>query len=398
MASPGKGTTSMTSPKTPGSGSKRKVSPTVGTYAVQCVKCFKWRKIPSKEQYEAIRQSALEDPWVCSRASAWSPRVSCDDPTDLSPDMSRLWVIDKPNIPCPPKGWERLLTLRGEGTCRFADVYYISPCGKRLRSMVEIERFLEENTRYGATISDFNFQIPRPLHDSKRSASEAQIQGDTGANSNLFREYIGAEFTGVKFSDLPINANTQFDFILSFTIDYTTSSPHSPTNGKFNIFLDSETLSPNAIQAIKSKHKNGKVALSLGGDSVGKGYVQFMPSSMSSWVDNAVSSLTNIIQQYHLDDIDINYEHFDYSDPNTFSECIGQLITQLKKKNIVSFASIAPFDNEQVQSHYSALWNKYGHIIDYVNFQFYAYATAPLSPSSSNTSTHRPPATVAENT
>ncbi|KAH9326539.1 hypothetical protein KI387_006717, partial [Taxus chinensis] len=193
------------------------------------------------------------------------------------------------------------------------------------------------------------------------------------ANSNLFREYIGAEFTGVKFSDLPINANAQFDFILSFTIDYTTSSPHSPTNGKFNIFWDSETLSPNAVQAIKSKHKNVRVALSLGGDSVGKGNVQFMPSSVSSWVDNAVSSLTNIIQQYHLDGIDIDYEHFDYSDPNTFSECIGQLITQLKKKNIVSFASIAPFDNEQVQSHYSALWNKYGHIIDYVNFQFYAY-------------------------
>ncbi|KAH9330392.1 hypothetical protein KI387_002500, partial [Taxus chinensis] len=169
----------MTSPKTPRSGSKRKVSPTVGTYAVQCVKCFKWRKNPSKEQYEAIWQSALEDPWVCSRASAWRPRVSYDDLADLSPDMSRLWVIDKPNIPCPPKGWERLLTLRGEGACRFSDVYYISPCGKRLRSMVEVERFLEENTRYGATISDFNFQIPRSLHDSKRSASEAQIQGDT---------------------------------------------------------------------------------------------------------------------------------------------------------------------------------------------------------------------------
>ncbi|KAH9331319.1 hypothetical protein KI387_003427, partial [Taxus chinensis] len=116
-------------------------------------------------------------------ASAWRPRVSCDDPANLSPDMSHLWVIDKPNIPCPPKGWERLLTLRGEGACRFADVYYISPCGKRLRSMVEVERFLEENTRYGATISDFNFQIPRPLHDSKRSALEAQIQGDTGRSS-----------------------------------------------------------------------------------------------------------------------------------------------------------------------------------------------------------------------
>ncbi|KAH9316381.1 hypothetical protein KI387_006073, partial [Taxus chinensis] len=225
----------------------------------------------------------------------------------------------------------------------------------RLKSMVEIERFLEENTRYGATISDFNFQIRRPLQDSKRSASEAQIQG---ANSNLFREYIGAEFTGVKFSDLPINAKTQFDFILSFTIDYTTSSPHSPTNGKFNIFWDSETLSPNAVQAIKSKHKNVRVALSLGGGQRRQRIRAVHALFCVFLVDNAVSSLTNIIQQYHLDGIDIDYEHFDYSDPNTFSECIGQLITQLKKKNIVSFPSIAPFDNEQVQSHYSALWNK----------------------------------------
>ncbi|GLJ38738.1 hypothetical protein SUGI_0789800 [Cryptomeria japonica] len=178
-----RGAASMASLKTPRSATKKKSSSTVGTYAVQCVKCLKWRKIPSKEQYEAIRQSAIENPWVCSRASSWRPRASCHDPPDLSPDLSRLWVIDKPNIPCPPKGWERLLTLRGEGACKFADVYYISPCGKKLRSSVEVERFLEENPKYieqGVTISQFNYQIPRPLHDRKRSTSEAQIQSDSG--------------------------------------------------------------------------------------------------------------------------------------------------------------------------------------------------------------------------
>nr|DAD25993.1 TPA_asm: hypothetical protein HUJ06_027461 [Nelumbo nucifera] len=45
----------------------------------------------------------------------------------------------------------------------------------------------------------------------------------------------------------------------------------------------------------------------------------------------------------------------------------------LKARGVISFASIAPFDDEQVQSHYLALWREYGYLIDYVNFQFYAY-------------------------
>eukprot|EP01018_Ginkgo_biloba_P028446 Gb_11861 [translate_table: standard] len=173
----------------PKSKDSSRVLPTVGAYAVQCVKCFKWRLIPSKEQYEAIRHCAIEEPWVCSKASSWRPNVSCDDPADLSQDMTRLWIIDKPNIPRPPSGWERLLAIRGEGACRFADVYYMAPSGKKLRSMVEVEKFLEENPQYvkeGVNISQFNYQIPRPLHDGyvrKRSASEVQNQANTGRSN-----------------------------------------------------------------------------------------------------------------------------------------------------------------------------------------------------------------------
>ncbi|CAI9778787.1 unnamed protein product [Fraxinus pennsylvanica] len=191
-------------------------------------------------------------------------------------------------------------------------------------------------------------------------------------NSNLFREYIGAEFKNVKFSDLPIDKNVEFHFILSFAIDYTTSSSASPTNGKFNIFWDTDNLTPSQVAAIKSKNSNVKVALSLGGDSVGGGSAYFNPSSVNSWLSNAVSSLTDIIQEYNLDGIDIDYEHFQ-TDPDTFTQCIGQLISTLKKNSVISFASIAPFDDNQVQSHYMALWKSYGHVIDYVNFQFYAY-------------------------
>ncbi|XP_058111005.1 chitinase 2-like [Magnolia sinica] len=190
-------------------------------------------------------------------------------------------------------------------------------------------------------------------------------------NSKLFREYIGAEFKNIKFSDVPINPSVDFHFLLSFAIDYTTDSP-SPTNGKFNIFWDSDNLSPSQVHSIKANHPNVKVGLSLGGDSVGSGKAFFTPSSVDTWVGNAVSSLTEIIKQYGLDGIDIDYEHFK-ADPNTFAECIGRLVTTLKRNGVISFASIAPFDDETVQSHYLALWRKYGKFIDYVNFQFYAY-------------------------
>ncbi|RAL47713.1 hypothetical protein DM860_012338 [Cuscuta australis] len=203
----------------------------------------------------------------------------------------------------------------------------------------------------------------------------AAASHNKSSSHSLFREYIGAEFKNVKLSDVPVNPNVDhFHFILSFAIDYTTSSSSpSPTNGKFNVFWDSENLSPSRVSAVKSKHRNVKVAVSLGGDTVGKGNpARFAPTSITSWVSNAVTSLTRLSRHYHLDGIDIDYEHFN-SDPETFAECIGRLITVLKENRVISFASIAPFDDPGVQKHYTALWKRYGHVIDYVNFQFYAY-------------------------
>ncbi|CAH1432390.1 unnamed protein product [Lactuca virosa] len=166
--------------------------------------------------------------------------------------------------------------------------------------------------------------------------------------SYLFSEYIGAEDNNVKFSDVPINPNVEFHYILAFAIDYTNSSSPSPTNGEFKIFWDTHNLSPSQVSSIKI-------------------------SSVDSWVSNAVSSLTKIIQEYNLDGIDIDYEHF-VSDQVTFVECIGKLITTLKNNGVITFASIAPFDDDdEVKRNYMALWTSYAHVIDYVNFQFYAY-------------------------
>ncbi|WRX33998.1 hypothetical protein QQP08_026485 [Theobroma cacao] len=144
------------------------------------------------------------------------------------------------------------------------------------------------------------------------------------ANSKLFREYIGAESDSIKLSDVPINSNVEFHFILAFVVDYTYDNHTSPTNGEFNIFWETDNLGPCQIASIKDSNSNVKIAVSLGGDSVG-------------------------------------------------DECIGQLITSLKRSGTISFASIAPYEDDTVKSHYLALWRKYGQVIDYVNFQFYAY-------------------------
>ncbi|OWM89247.1 methyl-CpG-binding domain-containing protein 2-like [Punica granatum] len=146
-----------------------KVLPSVGAFTVQCANCFKWRLIPTKEKYEEIRERILQVPFFCETVREWRPDISCDDPEDISQDGSRLWAIDKPNIAQPPPGWQRLLRIRGEGGTKFADVYYVSPSGKRLRSMVEIQKYLMEHPEYvanGVTMSQFSFQIPRPLQEN----------------------------------------------------------------------------------------------------------------------------------------------------------------------------------------------------------------------------------------
>ncbi|PUZ39024.1 hypothetical protein GQ55_9G247100 [Panicum hallii var. hallii] len=194
----------------------------------------------------------------------------------------------------------------------------------------------------------------------------------TAANSNLFREYIGAIFNGVQLSDVPINPNVQFDFILAFAIDYTATDPPTPTNGQFNIFWQESVLTPSAVAAIKQSNPNVRVAVSLGGATVRSSPVFFNITSVDSWVQNAVASLTGMIQQYDLDGIDIDYEQFQ-ADPATFAECVGRLVATLKSNGVIRFASIAPFDDAEVQSHYQALWASYGSVIDYINFQFYAY-------------------------
>ncbi|XP_024964079.1 methyl-CpG-binding domain-containing protein 2-like isoform X2 [Cynara cardunculus var. scolymus] len=160
----------------------QRVLPSVGAFTVQCANCFKWRLIPSQEKYEEIREHITDKPFVCETAHEWRPDISCDDPPDIEQDGSRLWAIDKPNIAQPPPGWQRDLRIRGEGSTKFADVYYTAPTGTKLRSIPDVQKYLFKHPEYveqGVTLAQFSFQIPKPLQENyvrKRPARVAVLR------------------------------------------------------------------------------------------------------------------------------------------------------------------------------------------------------------------------------
>lgn len=142
--------------------------PEVAAFTVQCANCFKWRLIPDLAKYEIIREHITDQPFLCETTRQWGRDITCDDPTDIEQDGTRIWAIDKPNIAKPPPGWQRLLRLRKEGSSKFADVYYTSPIGSKLRSLPEVQKFLENYPEHaeGVGLSRFSFQIPKPLVDN----------------------------------------------------------------------------------------------------------------------------------------------------------------------------------------------------------------------------------------
>ncbi|KAM0850723.1 hypothetical protein ACQ4PT_052887 [Festuca glaucescens] len=206
---------------------------------------------------------------------------------------------------------------------------------------------------------------------------QAPTMATAAGNSNLFRDYIGAIYNGVRFTDVPVDPRVRFDYILAFVIDYTTATePPTPTNGRFNVFWQDTVLTPAAIAEVKRRNPNVRVGVSLGGATVSGSPVFFnVTCGVDAWVRNAVESLTGIIQRYGLDGIDIDYEEFQV-DPATFAECAGRLVAALKSSGVIRFASIAPYGNADVQRYYRTLWAAHGHAIDYVNFQFYAYSAS----------------------
>ncbi|XP_009372823.2 chitinase 2-like [Pyrus x bretschneideri] len=187
-------------------------------------------------------------------------------------------------------------------------------------------------------------------------------------DGKLMMEYIGATGVPITFDSVPIDNEIDFHFILGFAIDADSSGKQQ--NGIFSPYWQS-TLTPQSVAAIKKKNPNVKVMASLSGWSLGDKVLHwYNPTNPKKWVSNAVSSLGSIITTYQLDGIDIDYEKFPKrGNSSSFAFCIGELITGLKKKGLISVASIAPFYSTAAP--YVQLFDDYADVIDYVNHQFY---------------------------
>ncbi|KAM1778553.1 hypothetical protein ACFX12_040034 [Malus domestica] len=127
-------------------------------------------------------------------------------------------------------------------------------------------------------------------------------------DGKLMNEYTGATGIPITFDSVPIDSEIDFHFILGFAIDADPSCMQQ--NGIFSPYWQS-TLTPQSVAAIKQKHSNVKVMVSLS----------------------------------------------------------GELITGLKNKGLISVASIAPFYGTTAP--YVQLFDGYADVIDYVNHQFY---------------------------
>ncbi|KAK1420501.1 hypothetical protein QVD17_22150 [Tagetes erecta] len=150
--------------KTPKSSAKKSRGPpqsSVDTFAVQCNECFKWRTLPTEDQFEEFRSKQSEDPFVCTKLEG----ITCETAADIEYDSTRTWVMDKPNIPKTPKGFQRVIVLRRDYSKM--DVQYICPDGTKVRAAPGIITYLKEHPEYSdLSPSDFCFTSPKVMADT----------------------------------------------------------------------------------------------------------------------------------------------------------------------------------------------------------------------------------------
>ncbi|KAL9689600.1 hypothetical protein QQ045_009987 [Rhodiola kirilowii] len=134
-------------------------------YSAQCAEFFKWRLIPTEEEFEEIRSTLLEKPFVCN----CKQNTNCDDPADIEHiDASQTWVIEKPGIPKSPKGFKRKLVFRKDYSRM--DPYFYTPTGKRLKGPAQVAAYLESNPDIkDVSVSDFHFTCPKIMKSTMHS-------------------------------------------------------------------------------------------------------------------------------------------------------------------------------------------------------------------------------------
>ncbi|CAL1403069.1 unnamed protein product [Linum trigynum] len=121
------------------------------------------------------------------------------------------------------------------------------------------------------------------------------------AIADLFREFIGVEFKNVKFTDVPVNPQVDFYFLLAFSIDYDTSDSPSPTNGHFNVFWDTDNLDID--------YKHFKSDLDTFAEYIGW-LISTLKNNGSSLLSRLLHLTTPSVDQFlkHYDEQSLNYD------------------------------------------------------------------------------------------
>ncbi|KAI4313715.1 hypothetical protein L6164_026671 [Bauhinia variegata] len=189
--------------------------------------------------------------------------------------------------------------------------------------------------------------------------------------AHIFAEYIGATNPQIDFAKVPNRQVCPFHFNLAFATDYDAGGNN--TNGNFDSKWAAKFDAP-SISLYKKSHKETRFFLSIGW------YDDKYPFTMgdNTWADNASKTLADMIDSLNIDGLDIHYSKVDASiPPDAFAHAVGNLIKDLKEKQVIQFASITP--TPTLDDYYNKLYDDHKDIIDFVNYRFYDLDVTPAT-------------------
>jgi hypothetical protein len=176
--------------------------------------------------------------------------------------------------------------------------------------------------------------------------------------------YVGAQPGGrpaPNLADVPVITDPMFGFVFTLAFAKDTGG------GNFQPVWD-PAITPDVIAQLKQGNESIEFRASLGGDANYGPWIP--PSDQVAWIDTATSSLSQLMQTYHLDGLDIDYEGGPAGLDASFVQCISQVLINLSSPTRSAFTSIAPFGGTVAA--YQSLYEQCSTWISSVNYQAYA--------------------------
>lgn len=180
--------------------------------------------------------------------------------------------------------------------------------------------------------------------------------------ASIYRVYASNKNSFQSLRNVSFNNNAEIQVCLAFARDY--DEKNQTTMGKFRPYFDQKLVTRDEDFISEFKNTSGtpvKFFLSIGGRSKRFPFrIKNWDDSKTktTWINNAVESLREIIKDYKIDGLDIYYNHIESP---AFAEVIGAVVDELKKLKpedggITEF-SISPSASHN-ERHYQALYQK----------------------------------------